>query len=469
MKKSNLTALIVASALFMEQVDSTVIATALPVIADDIGSDPIRLKLALTAYLLALATFIPVSGWMADRYGARTIFRVAIAVFVAGSVACSLATSLMEFVLARILQGAGGAMMVPVGRLVLLRTTPKAELLSAMAWLTVPALMGPLLGPPLGGFIATFFDWRWIFWINVPVGFLGILLVSLFIDDAREEHRRPLDVVGFILSGIGLSGLVFGLSVLGQNMMALPVTLAMVGVGALSTAAYVIHSRRTAAPLLDLSLLREPTFFAGAAAGSLFRIGVGSVPFLLPLTLQLGLGMSAFEAGGLVLFSAAGALLMKATAQPIVQRFGFRKTLVWNGVISATALGAMAFFSYGPPAMVIATLLLVGGFFRSLQFTCLNTLAYSEIDQPRMSLATSLYSVAQQVSLACGVAVAAAVIELQRALRGDDALLASDFAAAFATVAAISISAVFFYARLPKDAGAEVAGGASTVRSGSST
>lgn len=458
MRKSNVTALIVASALFMENVDSTVIATALPTIAADIGSDPIRLKLALTAYLLSLATFIPISGWMADRFGARVVFRLAIAVFIVGSVACSLSTSLTEFVLARVLQGAGGAMMVPVGRLVLLRTTPKNELLSAMAWLTVPALIGPLLGPPLGGFIATYFDWRWIFWINVPVGFLGILLVTLYIDDAREEHRRPLDLVGFVLSGVGLSGLVFGLSVLGQAMMPLPVTLAMVGVGAASTVAYLLHYRRTRAPLLDLSLLRLPTFFAGAAAGSLFRIGTGAVPFLLPLTLQVGLGMSACEAGGLIFFTAAGALLMKAAAKPIVKRFGFRATLVWNGVISCIAVALMALFAFDLPAIAIASILLVGGFFRSLQFTCLNTLAYSEVEQARMSLATSLYSVAQQVSLACGVAVAAAVVELQRTMRAGDAIYASDFVAAFSVVAAISLSAVFFYARLPEDAGAEVAG-----------
>lgn len=458
MKKSNVTALIVASALFIENVDSTVIAVALPTIAADIGSDPIRLKLALTAYLLSLATFIPVSGWLADRFGARLVFRLAITVFVAGSVACSLSTSLTEFVLARVLQGAGRAMMVPVGRLVLLRSTPKAELLSAMAWLTIPALIGPLVGPPLGGFIATFFDWRWIFWINVPVAIIGILLVTLFIEDVREEYRRPLDVTGFVLSGIGLSGLVFGFSVMGQNMMPLPVTLSMVTVGALSTFAYVLHSRRTAAPLLDLTLLRQPTFFAGAAAGSPFRIGTGAVPFLLPLALQIGLGMSAFEAGGLVFFTAAGALLMKTTAKPIVRRFGFRATLVWNGVISAAALVSMALFAFNPPAIVIASVLLVGGFFRSLQFTCLNTLAYSEVEQPRMSLATSLYSVAQQVSLACGVAVGAAVVEAQRAMRPGHEILATDFVAAFAVVAAIAFSSVFFFARLPEDAGAEVAG-----------
>lgn len=457
MTRPQLTALIIASALLMENIDSTVIATALPAIAADIGSDPIRLKLALTAYLLSLATFIPISGWAADRLGARLVFRSAICVFIAGSVMCSLSTNLTEFVLARVIQGAGGAMMTPVGRLVLLRTTPKAELLSAMAWLTIPAVMGPLLGPPLGGFIATFFDWRWIFWINVPVGIVGIILVSIFIEDVKGETQRPLDFIGFVLSGIGLSGLVFGFSVLGQNMMPLPVSLGMIAVGAISIAGYIVHSRRCAHPLLDLSLFRLPTFYASSVGGSLFRLGVGSVPFLLPLGLQVGLGMTAFEAGGLTFCSAGGALLMKFTAKPIVHRFGFRATLVWNGIICSATLLAMASFATRPSAVLIVSVLLVGGYFRSLQFTCLNAMAYAEVERARMSYATSLYSVAQQVSLAAGVALGAAILEIQRAARPDQMILASDFIAAFCSVAAVSVLAIFFYMRLPLDAGAEMA------------
>ncbi|MEM9222153.1 MAG: MFS transporter [Pseudomonadota bacterium] len=464
MNRPQLTALIVASALFMENVDSTVIATALPVIAADIGSDPIRLKLALTAYLLSLATFIPISGWAADRFGARVVFRCAIGVFIVGSICCSLATSLTEFVLARVLQGAGGAMMTPIGRLVILRATPKSQLLSAMAWLTIPALMGPVIGPPLGGFIATYFDWRWIFWINVPVGFLGIAMVTIFIDDIRGRDPGRLDVRGFFLSAIGLSGLVFGLSVLGQNMMPLPISLTMIGVGAVACVVYVVHSRRTAAPILDLSLLRIPTFYCGAVGGLFFRIGIGSIPFLLPLTLQVGLGLSAFEAGSLTFLSAAGALLMKFTTLPIVARFGFRTTLLWNGFICSVSVAAMSILTFNPPAIVMVSILLLGGYFRSLQFTCLNTMAYAEVEQARMSSATSFFSVAQQVSLALGVAVGAAVVELQRAARPGHEILASDFFAAFATVSALSLVALFFYARLQQDAAAEVAGGDHAAR-----
>jgi EmrB/QacA subfamily drug resistance transporter len=458
MTRPQVTALIIASALFMENIDSTVIATALPTIAADLGADPIHLKLALTAYLLSLATFIPVSGWAADRFGARLVFSVAIAVFMAGSILCSLSHSLEMFVAARIVQGMGGAMMTPVGRLVLLRTTPKAEFLSAMAWFTVPALIGPLIGPPLGGFIVTFFAWEWIFWINIPVGIVGIVLVGLYVPELKETARTPLDLTGFVFSAVGLSGLVFGLSVLGQAMLPLPVSLGMVAVGALSLWLYLRHARRTAAPLLDLGLFRLTTFRISSTGGSLFRVGVGAIPFLLPLTLQIGLGMSPLEAGGLVFFAAAGALLMKATAQPIVHRFGFRTVLIWNGVLSAAAIAGMALFAYDVNAILIVSVLLVGGFVRSLQFTALNAIAYADVDTPRMSRATSLYSVVQQVSLATGVAVGAAVVEAQRAWRGGTEILAGDFVAAFATVAAFAIAAVFVYARLPEDAGAEMAG-----------
>ncbi|WP_244935119.1 MFS transporter [Acuticoccus sediminis] len=462
MLRPNVTALIIASALFMENLDSTIISTALPTISADIGSDPIRLKLALTAYLLSLATFIPISGWAADRFGARLVFRCAIAIFVVGSVMCSASSSLAEFVVARIVQGAGGAMMTPVGRLVLLRATEKSKLLDAMAWFTTPALLGPMMGPPVGGFIATYFDWRWIFWINVPVGIIGITLVTLFIEEVRAEERPPLDVVGFVLSGVGLSGLVFGLSVLGQGMLPLPIALGMVAVGLVSGGLYLWHARRVVHPLLDLDLFRTPTFFTATVGGSLFRIGVGSIPFLLPLTLQLGLGMTAFASGSLVFLSAAGALLMKMSAKPIVARFGFRTTLIVNGVIASGCIAAMASFVSQPGPIAMASILLVGGFFRSLQFTCINALAYADVSSQRMSRATSLSSVAQQVSLALGVAVGAFVVEIQRASRGGHEILASDFVPAFLTVAAIAVSGLVLYLHLPRDAGAEVSG--ATVR-----
>src|SRR6478672_3456353 len=332
--------LIVAIALFMETMDSTVIATSLPAIAADLHEDPIALKLALTSYLLSLAVFIPLSGWMADRFGARKVFRAAIVVFTLGSAACGFAHSLPDFVLFRIIQGMGGAMMVPVGRLVILRTVPKSELISALAWLTMPAL----LGPPLGGFITTFVSWRWIFWINIPVGLLGVILATRYVANIREEGLPPLDVKGFILSGIGLAGLAFGITTIGQGLMPPVVVAALLTVGVIGCWLYVRHAREAKAPLLDLDLLKVDTFFASVVGGFLYRIGVGATPFLLPLFLQLGFGMNALQSGLLTFASAVGAIAMKTTAAPILRRFGFKRVLVVNAVISGFFIAAIAMF-----------------------------------------------------------------------------------------------------------------------------
>jgi EmrB/QacA subfamily drug resistance transporter len=449
--------LIVAVALFMETMDSTVIATSLPVIAADLGEDPIALKLAITSYLLSLAVFIPVSGWMADRFGARTVFRMAIVVFTVGSAACGFAESLFDFVLFRIVQGMGGAMMVPVGRLVILRSVPKAELISALAWLTIPALMGPVLGPPLGGFITTMFDWRWIFWINIPIGLLGFLLATRYIADFREEEVPPLDIKGFFLSGIGLSGIVFGFTTIGQGLFPTEIVFGLIAIGITSCWLYVRHARKTPNPLLDLNLLSIDTFYASIVGGFLFRIGVGASPFLLPLFLQLGFGMTPLQSGMLTFATAVGAIAMKTTAAPILRRVGFKRVLVWNAVISALFIATASLFSAATPSAVIMAVLLVGGFFRSLEFTAVNSLAYADIGDRDMSKATSFASVGQQLSMSAGVAVAALVLEFERMGRGSQDVLASDFPAAFLVVAAFAASSAFVFMRLPKTAGSSLA------------
>jgi EmrB/QacA subfamily drug resistance transporter len=455
--------LIVAIALFMENMDSTVIATSLPAIAADLHEDPIALKLALTSYLLSLAVFIPLSGWMADRFGARKVFRAAIVVFTLGSAACGFAQGLPDFVLFRIIQGMGGAMMVPVGRLVLLRTIPKAELISALAWLTIPALLGPVLGPPLGGFITTFISWRWIFWINIPVGLLGVVLATRYIADIREEGLPPLDVKGFLLSGIGLSGLAFGLTTIGQGLLPPAVVLALLVAGAIGCWLYVRHARVVQAPLLDLNLLKVDTFFASVVGGFLFRIGVGATPFLLPLFLQLGFGMSPLQSGLLTFASAIGAIAMKTTAAPILRRFGFKRVLVTNAVVSGFFIAAIAMFTLGTPHTLVLAVLLVGGFFKSLQFTSINSIAYADIDTKAMSRATSFASVAQQLSLSTGVAVGALVLEFERLGRPDSTVVAGDFPAAFLLVAVIAASSALVFALLPKEAGASLASRARAV------
>src|SRR3954451_7742028 len=271
MNKERLIPLIVATALFMENMDSTVIATSLPAIAADIETSPLTLKLAITSYLLSLAVFIPASGWTADRFGARMVFAIAIGVFMLGSIGCALSSSVTHFVIARILQGLGGAMMTPVGRLVLLRSIDKSALVNAMAWVTVPALVGPVIGPPLGGFITTYFSWHWIFLINVPIGLAGILLVTRFIENIRAETPERLDAVGMGLAGFGVGGLAFGLSTLGLDYLPWPLVAGIIATGIAASAAYVVHARRTPAPILDLELLRLPTFRASVTGGFLFR------------------------------------------------------------------------------------------------------------------------------------------------------------------------------------------------------
>jgi len=455
--------LIVAVALFMETMDSTVIATSLPAIAADLGEDPVALKLAITSYLLSLAVFIPLSGWVADRFGARTVFRAAIAVFTLGSAACGFAQGLPDFVAYRIIQGIGGAMMVPVGRLVILRSVPKAELISALAWLTVPALMGPVIGPPLGGFISTFTSWRWIFWINIPVGVVGMILATRYIADIREEKLPPLDVKGFILSGIGLAGIAFGITNIGQGLFPAEVVAALIAAGVIGCWLYVRHAHVTKAPLLDLNLLKIDTFYASVVGGFLFRIGMGALPFLLPLFFQLGFGLSPFESGLLTFASAVGAIAMKTTAAPIIRYIGFKRTLVSNAVLSSLFVVAIALFTAGTPHSVVFAVLLTGGFFKSLQFTGINSLAYADIDATAMSRATSFASVAQQLSLSAGVALGALVLEIERMGRPGANVVAEDFPLAFILVAAIAASSALVFARLPKGAGASLSARAQRV------
>ncbi|KPF43655.1 MFS transporter [Rhizobium sp. AAP43] len=454
---NRITPLILAVALFMEQMDSTVIATALPTIATDLGVGPITLKLALTAYMVALAIFIPISGWMADRYGAKRVFRAAIVIFMLGSLFCAMSGSLLAFIAARFLQGMGGAMMTPVGRLVLLRTTKKSELVSAMALLTIPGLLGPITGPPIGGFITTFFSWHWIFLINLPIGLLGLWISGLYLPEIAPIKTGRIDWRGFTLSAGAASGLVFGLSVM--SLPALPVA---VGAGAtvagiLCLVLYVIHARRHPAPLLNLSLFTNRSFRASIIGGTLFRIAAGATPFLLPLMLQLGFGMSAFQSGMVTFVAAIGAISTKFIVRRAFAALGFRTVLITAGIIGALTTGANALFTPATPILLIMGILLLGGFCRSFFFTGVNTLGYSEIEDGQASQATALTSVLQQVSLALGVAVAGAILEVSAKITGGTLSL-GDFHLAFAMVAALSIFAVIPFFGLARDVGSAVSG-----------
>ncbi|ATU92550.1 MFS transporter [Phyllobacterium zundukense] len=449
--------LVLAVALFMEQMDSTVISTSLPAIAADIGTSPIALKLALTAYLVSLAVFIPVSGWMADRFGAKNVFRAAIVVFVLGSIACAVSDSLLAFVVSRFFQGVGGAMMTPVGRLVLVRSTPRSELVGAMAWLTMPALIGPLLGPPVGGFLTTYFSWHWIFLINVPIGIIGIWFATRYLPAVETLIQRPLDVAGFFLSGIAASGVVFGLSVV--SLPALPswVGFSTLAVGIVSAILYLLHARKTAEPLLALDLFNNQVFRASIVGGSLFRIGVGAVPFLLPLMFQIGFGMTPFQSGMITFVSALGAMSMKLVTKWFYRKTGFRNSLMYGSLVAAGFIAVNGFFTPETPYLLMILLLLAGGFFRSLFFTGTNALAYADIPNEQTSQATPISSVAQQISIALGVAVAGGILEVSTKIHGGPLQL-SDFHIAFFIVAALSSLACLSFRGLNPDAGAEVSG-----------
>ena len=435
--------LIIAVALFMENMDSTVIATSLPAIARALDTNPLALKLAVTSYLLALAIFIPASGWTADRFGARNVFRLAIGVFVLGSIGCALSHSLTEFVLARIVQGTGGAMMMPVGRLILVRSIDKQLLLNAMALVTIPALFGPICGPPLGGFITTYASWHWIFIINVPIGLVGLVMATRFIPDIQAERPAPFDFVGFVLSGLGIGGLAFGVSVLGLDILPIGVVAALLGVGAIATTAYFVHARRTPAPIIDLGLFKLPTFRASIFGGFMFRLGVGALPFLLPLLLQIGFKLTPFKSGLITFTSALGSMFMKAAVTRILRFLGYRTVLVYNSLIGGVFLAAGASFIPGMPFAAMVAILLCGGFFRSLQFTSMNTIAYAEIEPRLMSRATTLFAVAQQLALSTGVAVGALVVEITLWLKGGGAMSAYDFPPAFLVVGAIAGASTF--------------------------
>ena len=457
------TAVIVASALFMEQLDGTVLATALPTMARSFGVAPLEMNVALTAYLLSLAVFIPVSGKAADRFGTRTVFRAAIALFTVGSILCGQADSLGLLVGARILQGIGGAMMVPVGRLVILRTVAKRDMVTVMSWLMVTALLGPIAGPPVGGFFVTYLSWRWIFYINVPIGVLGMILVSRYVRDVRSTEPVLFDGLGVLFSAVALSCLMFGLELASRGVIGIAATAAVLATGVASGVLYVRHSRAHTQPVLDFTLMRIPTFRLSVIGGAFTRVGMGALPFLLPMFLQLGFGMSAAQSGLVTFISAVGSMVMKFTARPILHRWGFRRVMMWNGATATLFLAVISAFRPSWPLAVLYGVLLVGGFFQSLQFTAYNTIAYADIPRSRMSAATSFYTTFQQLMLTLGISVAAASLAGSLAVTGHSQPLLADFSLAFLIVAAVSLLAAPACARLPRDAGDELSGRAPPV------
>ena len=443
---------IVGCALFMQMLDATVVATAIPAMAAALQTTPVKMNVAITSYLLALAVFVPISGWAAERFGARKVFIVAILLFSAASVTCALSQSLPQLVIARLFQGLAGAMMVPVGRIIMLQRTPKEDLLKAMSFLAMPALLGPIIGPPLGGFLVTYASWHWIFLINVPVGALGIYLILKYIRPDLPAHTRPLDWLGFALSGIALATLVWGFESIGNADATRAQTLGLLATGTICGLLYMWHARHHPHPILDLSLLRIPSFAISVLGGNLCRFTVGATPFLLAILLQVAFDMSAFAAGLISFTGAAGALLMKFIATRVIENFGYKRVLTINALVSGGFTAACALFEASTPFWVMVAILAVGGVFRSLQFTAVNTLTYAQLTSAQMSKASTFAAMAQQLGISLGVGCAALIMNVSMNARGATTLAQDDVAWAFSAIGAITALSFFSFIRLPANA-----------------
>ena len=397
---------LVAVAFLMESLDTTILNTAAPTVADALGVAPLSMKAVLSSYTLSLAIFIPVSGWMADRFGTRQVFSSAIALFTLGSLLCGLATEIHVLVACRILQGMGGALMVPVGRLTIVRTFERSELVRAMSFVAIPALIGPMLGPVVGGFIVSYFHWRMIFFVNLPIGLLGMLLVWRYLPAYRAERVPPLDVVGLVLFGAGTALLSYVLEVFGEHTLGTASIVALLALSALLLATYFLHARASTHPLLQLGLFRTRTFRSAVAGSFLTRLGAGGLPFLLPLLYQVGLGYSPVQSGLLLMPQSVAALGMKMTMPVILNRLGYRKVLVSNTLLMGSAIALFATIGRQTPVLPILLLSASFGFLASLQYTSMNTLAYADVSDSDASKASTIASTLQQMSLSFGVAAA---------------------------------------------------------------
>lgn len=458
--RADIVALIASSAFFMELLDATIIVPAIPQMAQSFGTSAVAMSTGITAYLLTVAIFIPASAWLTERFGARLVFSMAIGVFTIASVLCGLSQNLTEFTLARILQGIGGAMMSPVGRLEVLRRTDKAQLLRAIAFLTWPGLAAFAVGPPLGGFLTTYASWPWIFYINVPVGIMGIALVLIYFDKGTAAERRPFDTIGFLSAGGALACLLYGFELLGRP----PEwkwALGFLGVGlALGTFA-IRHAQRAANPLLTLEPFKIRTFAVGNIhGGAFFRMQVGAIAFVLPVMLQVALGYSAFSAGLMIFVFLMGDLSSKSYANRLLRRFGFRNVLVYDSLLIVLSTLALIAISTSTPLWLLLPILFAAGSIRSIQFSALNSLNFADVPQAQMNVASTLTSMTQQVTMAAGVSLAAVTLSLSLLLRGADAEALSlfDFRVTLAVSAVLALIIMVVYIRMPSDAGAHVTG-----------
>lgn len=444
---------LVGVALAMQMLDSNMVASALPAMGLALGVAPVSLNVLITAYVLAVAIFVPISSWTAERFGAKRIFILAIGLFVLGSVFCAISQTLGQMIASRILQGLSGAMMVPVGRIILLHTVPRQDLLKAISFLSVPALVGPVFGPPLGGLLVTYLSWHWIFLINIPIGVLGIALVRRHIVEVRPAKAPRLDLLGFLLLAFCMASLVICMEAVSHGSLPAVAILALAAAGIGSAWLYRGHSRRVTDPLIDLDLLKTPSFAISVLGGSVSRFVVGATPFLLVMQLQVGMGYSPLVAGMISLSGAMGALLMKSMATRILDRFGFRRVLQTTTVVTGVTIAACAAFTASTPIWVMVSVLLVSGFFRSLMFTAVNSLAYADIDSANMSRANGFATMATQVGISLGVGVAAAALNLSTMLRGAASLALVDVMVGFVVVGVACAASSLAFRKLDPHAG----------------
>ena len=446
--------MVVAVAFLMEQLDSTIITTAIPEMASSLQSTPVRMNLAVTTYVLALAIFIPVSGWFADRFGARRVFVAALAIFTLGSIACGAAQTFPMLVATRAVQGFGGAMMTPVGRLILLRSFPRRDLVKAMTYTTLPAILGPVAGPLLGGVITTYASWRWIFFVNIPFGLIGIVLALRFVEDTRSDTRTPFDVPGFLLVGAAVALIQFAMEVIGRPFVSTEAIVVVLATAAGLLLAFGVYARHVAYPAVDLGLFRQRSFAVGTLAGGLCRVGLNGAPFLLPLMLQVGFGMSPVASGSLTFVSSIGAIFVRVVAGRLLRWFGFRTVLAGSAMLGALAVAGFALLEPSTPRWIVVVYIFLFGLMRSTQFITSNTLSYADLPAAKLSSATSVGGVLQQLSVSFGVSLSAMVLSIVSG--HGEVLTPARFQETFLLTAVIPLLALPGFLFLKADDGAEV-------------
>jgi EmrB/QacA subfamily drug resistance transporter len=449
---------LVALAFFMESLDTTILNTAVPAIAHALGVVPLSMKSVLSSYTLSLAVFIPISGWVADRFGTRAVFSSAIGLFTLGSFLCGISRNIHLLVACRILQGCGGAMMVPVGRLTLVRTFSKSELIRAMTFVAIPGLIGPMLGPFVGGLIVGYFHWRVIFFINIPIGLLGLYLVYRHLPNYRQEHTTPLDILGLILFGSGVALLSYVLEIFGEHTLSTFEILCLLAISIALLAGYGIHAANASHPLLRMILLRLRTFRAAVIGGFVTRIGIGGIPFLFPLLYQVGLGYTPVQSGLLMMPQALAAMSLKATMPGILARFGYKFVLVSNTIILGLLIFLFATIGARTPVWLIVAQVFTYGFFTSLQYTSMNTLVYADVTEEETSSASTIASTLQQMSISFGVASASLVTAffIPDRFRSNPPEMIHGIHNAFCVLGALTVLSTIVFRELKSEDGAAV-------------